>query len=71
MNSAIHQAARSPDRLDMRLVDAVNTREELDLRIGAAFTRLQTLRLQRFLSDTRQILSYGRCLFTRKRKKDS
>nr|XP_014344773.1 PREDICTED: DNA topoisomerase 3-alpha isoform X2 [Latimeria chalumnae] len=45
--------------------DAVDVRQELDLRIGAAFTRFQTLRLQKIfpnvLSD--QLISYGSCQF--------
>jgi DNA topoisomerase III len=50
--------------LDERQVNAVSSRIELDLRIGAAFTRLQTLQLQT-LSDRleNQILSYGSCQF--------
>lgn len=36
---------------------------ELDLRIGAAFTRLQTLQLQSLgLALQDRIISYGRCL---------
>ncbi|RZC37038.1 DNA topoisomerase 3-alpha [Asbolus verrucosus] len=45
--------------------DAVDVRQELDLRTGAAFTRLQTLRLQRVfpgkLAD--KLISYGSCQF--------
>ncbi|XP_013780332.2 DNA topoisomerase 3-alpha-like [Limulus polyphemus] len=45
--------------------DAVYVRRELDLRIGAAFTRFQTLRLKKVfpevLSD--QLISYGSCQF--------
>ena len=38
--------------------------QELDLRIGAAFTRFQTMRLQRrFPSLANQLLSYGSCQF--------
>ncbi|XP_048575676.1 DNA topoisomerase 3-alpha isoform X2 [Nematostella vectensis] len=52
----------APDRLQS---EAVDVRMELDLRIGAAFTRFQTLRLQKvfpgFLSD--QLISYGSCQF--------
>lgn len=58
------QAARQPIDLDERQANAVAARIELDLRIGAAFTRFQTLSLQPLspkLED--QILSYGSCQF--------
>lgn len=49
---------------DKRQSDAVDVRSELDLRIGAAFTRFQTLRLQRvFPSDVTSLVSYGSCQF--------
>lgn len=52
-------------RPDPRVSEAVDARQELDLRIGAAFTRFQTLRLRRVfpeaLSD--QLISYGSCQF--------
>ena len=44
--------------------EAVEVRRELDLRIGAAFTRFQTMRLQKkFSSLTDQLISYGPCQF--------
>uniref|UniRef100_A0A1I7XJ47 DNA topoisomerase n=1 Tax=Heterorhabditis bacteriophora TaxID=37862 RepID=A0A1I7XJ47_HETBA len=43
---AIMNAIQNLLRLDRNIVDAVDCRSELDLRIGAAFTRLQTLHLQ-------------------------
>ncbi|OAP54219.1 hypothetical protein AYL99_11320 [Fonsecaea erecta] len=57
-------AAHSPIDMDERQVSAVAARIELDLRIGASFTRLQSLELQR-LSDNLQdqIISYGSCQF--------
>ncbi|XP_033340128.2 topoisomerase 3-alpha isoform X4 [Megalopta genalis] len=50
---------------DEAVSNAVDVRSELDLRIGAAFTRFQTLRLQkvfpRNLAD--MLISYGSCQF--------
>ncbi|CAF4758904.1 unnamed protein product, partial [Rotaria sp. Silwood2] len=49
---------------DERISAAVDVRQELDLRIGAAFTRFQTLRLHRLFGfDSKQIISYGPCQF--------
>jgi DNA topoisomerase III len=48
--------------LDYRQVAAVTARLELDLRIGAAFTRFQTISLQRRFQDfqaDKKIISYG------------
>ena len=58
----IHNAAQHPVELDRAQADAVEARTLLDLRIGAAFTRMQTLTLQgRFaqLNDKRDPVSYG------------
>jgi len=61
MRRAIANLVR-PNKL---ISDAVDARQELDLRIGASFTRFQTLRLQkRFpqaVSDS--VVSYGSCQF--------
>jgi DNA topoisomerase-3 len=47
-----------------RLADAVRARREIDLRLGAAFTRLQTLCLApRFDELSAMTLSYGPCQF--------
>ncbi|OOF95971.1 hypothetical protein ASPCADRAFT_146455 [Aspergillus carbonarius ITEM 5010] len=57
-------AARTLIELDDLQANAVAARIELDLRIGAAFTRLQTLQLKPLsaaLQDT--IISYGSCQF--------
>lgn len=58
--SHVLQAARALIELDELQANAVAARMELDLRIGAAFTRLQTLQLQN-LSPTleNQTISYG------------
>jgi DNA topoisomerase-3 len=50
------------------LADAVTTRSEIDLRIGASFTRLQTLSFKEiffgnYTNNAKQILSYGPCQF--------
>jgi DNA topoisomerase-3 len=44
-------------------VDAVRTRMELDLRLGAAFTRMQTVTLQNQFEAIEGVLSYGPCQF--------
>ncbi|VVC35662.1 Hypothetical protein CINCED_3A013138 [Cinara cedri] len=45
--------------------DAVDVRSELDLRIGAAFTRYQTMRLQKVFPEvlSKSLISYGSCQF--------
>ncbi|MCJ1420135.1 DNA topoisomerase [Xylographa parallela] len=58
------RAALNPVDLDERQVNAVAARIELDLRLGASFTRFQTLELQRLgesLAD--RVISYGSCQF--------
>jgi DNA topoisomerase-3 len=65
MRRAISQLTR-PNKL---VSDAVDARMELDLRIGASFTRFQTLRLKkRFPQAIPQggesgVVSYGSCQF--------
>ncbi|KAH9948967.1 DNA topoisomerase [Amylocystis lapponica] len=60
----IHNAAQHPVNLDMAQSEAVEARIILDLRLGAAFTRLQTLNLQsRFDKLAEEIISYGPCQF--------
>ena len=60
----IQRALRTLGRLDMRMVDAVAARMELDLRVGSAFTRFQTYRLQqRFDGFNDKVISYGPCQF--------
>lgn len=58
----IHRAAQHPVDLDMAQAHAVEARIFLDLRIGAAFTRMQTLTLQTRLAqfrEKREVVSYG------------
>ncbi|KAF8770110.1 DNA topoisomerase 3-alpha like protein [Argiope bruennichi] len=62
---AISRACANLVPPDQRMSDAVNVRRELDLRIGAAFTRFQTLRLKKVFPDilANQLISYGSCQF--------
>ncbi|OBA20617.1 prokaryotic type I DNA topoisomerase [Metschnikowia bicuspidata var. bicuspidata NRRL YB-4993] len=60
----IRAALASPKRLDMRLVEAVETRMEFDLRVGTSFTRfLTTLYRSRKLVGDQDVVSYGTCQF--------
>jgi DNA topoisomerase-3 len=63
----IINAARHPIPLDEAQANAVSARIELDLRLGAAFTRLQTLALQAMIpqrgEEQRKVISYGSCQF--------
>lgn len=62
---SITRACNNLAQPDKKVSDAVDVRQQLDLRIGAAFTRFQTLRLQRvFPQDLAQaLISYGSCQF--------
>ena len=61
----IQRALRSLGRINEFFVQAVQARSEHDLRVGAAFTRFQTLRLQKkfeeFASGNMGVVSYGPC----------
>jgi DNA topoisomerase-3 len=60
----IQRALRSLGRINEHFVQAVLARSEHDLRVGAAFTRFQTLRLQKkFDVFTDGVISYGPCQF--------
>ncbi|KND04904.1 uncharacterized protein SPPG_08857 [Spizellomyces punctatus DAOM BR117] len=61
----LQQAWNSLGELDMRQAAAVDARAELDLRIGAVFTRFQTLTLRGMFPELgeNKILSYGSCQF--------
>jgi DNA topoisomerase-3 len=61
---SVNRALQNVVRLDQNKVDAVDCRSELDLRIGAAFTRLQTLHLQSAIPNVLEgVVSYGSCQF--------
>ncbi|KAG8383914.1 hypothetical protein BUALT_Bualt04G0063600 [Buddleja alternifolia] len=65
----IHYAVQHLVRPNQLFADAVDVRQEIDLRIGASFTRFQTMLLRDafvldFSTDDRNvILSYGPCQF--------
>ncbi|XP_030024894.2 DNA topoisomerase 3-alpha [Manduca sexta] len=62
---SVRRALQNLEAPNKNISDAVDVRQELDLRIGAAFTRFQTLRLQKVfpskLADS--LISYGSCQF--------
>lgn len=59
--SHVIRAAQNPVLLDERQVNAVGARTEVDLRLGAVFTRFQTLTLQLMGGDLEdRVVSYGR-----------
>jgi len=61
----INGALRRLGRVNENFVQAVQARSEHDLRVGAAFTRFQTLRLQKkfeeFAAGGMGVVSYGPC----------
>lgn len=63
----IVRALKSLGRINEFHVQAVQLRSEHDLRVGAAFTRFQTLRLQKnfdeFANGNHGVVSYGPCQF--------
>ncbi|XP_045929127.1 DNA topoisomerase 3-alpha isoform X1 [Micropterus dolomieu] len=63
--SSIQRASETLTAPDANISDAVDVRQELDLRIGASFTRFQTLRLQKIFPESlaNQLISYGSCQF--------
>jgi DNA topoisomerase III len=64
--SHIIQAARNPASLDERQASAVEARIEIDLRTGAAFTRILTLTLRPMVQAIQpdlKTISYGSCQF--------
>ncbi|KAG5359843.1 DNA topoisomerase 3 [Yarrowia sp. C11] len=62
--SHVIHAARNLQQLDMNAVNAVAARMEIDYRTGFAFTRLQTLHVQKKFANLKDsIISYGSCQF--------
>ncbi|XP_062263697.1 DNA topoisomerase 3-alpha [Platichthys flesus] len=63
--NSIRRACETLTAPDANVSDAVDVRQELDLRIGASFTRFQTLRLQKIFPESlaNQLISYGSCQF--------
>lgn len=60
--ASLNRAMQNLIQPDERVSNAVDVRSELDLRIGAAFTRFQTLRLQQvFPGNIDDLVSYGSC----------
>ena len=62
----IVNAARNPIALDQAQANAVASRIELDLRIGASFTRNLTMSIQALMTvngEDRKVVSYGSCQF--------
>ncbi|CAG2100204.1 unnamed protein product [Medioppia subpectinata] len=63
---AINRAFNALNRPNKKVSDAVDVRQKLDLRLGAAFTRFLTLELQQMrpqMKDNKNIVSYGSCQF--------
>ncbi len=64
LDAEIRRALHTLGRLNDWFVQAVQARSQLDLRVGAAFTRFQTLRLQKkFQLTSGSVVSYGPCQF--------
>ena len=60
----VENAMRSLEKPDKNLSDSVNMRQIIDLKLGACFTRFQTLNFGKFAPGIRnQVLSYGPCQF--------
>ncbi|XP_004289288.1 PREDICTED: DNA topoisomerase 3-alpha isoform X2 [Fragaria vesca subsp. vesca] len=65
----IHHAVQNLDNANKYFADAVDARQEIDLRIGASFTRFQTMLLRDAFvidsatDDRNLVLSYGPCQF--------
>ncbi|XP_045772031.1 DNA topoisomerase 3-alpha isoform X1 [Maniola jurtina] len=62
---SVIRALHNLEQPNKNISDAVDVRQELDLRIGASFTRFQTLRLQKVFPSklAESLVSYGSCQF--------
>lgn len=67
----ILQAARNPQRLDMRSVNAVGTRMEIDLRAGVTFTRLLTETMRNKVGQSNGVVRSANGSGNTGRKKES
>lgn len=64
LDAEIRRALHTLGRVNDWFVQAVQARSQLDLRVGAAFTRFQTMRLQKkFQLTSTSVVSYGPCQF--------
>lgn len=64
MERDIFRAMNYPERPNPHMNDAVMARQEIDLRIGAAFTRFQSLHLRgKYGNSVPNVISYGPCQF--------
>lgn len=64
LDGEIRRALNTLGRINDCFVQAVQARSQLDLRVGSAFTRFQTLRLQKkFQLSGNSVVSYGGCQF--------
>lgn len=61
--TSIFRAMQNPTLPNIHDSLAVDARQEIDLRIGAAFTRFQTMRLRRQFANMPKNISYGPCQF--------
>ncbi|XP_066252718.1 DNA topoisomerase 3-alpha isoform X1 [Euwallacea similis] len=63
--ASVFRALNTLGQPNKNVSDAVDVRQELDLRTGAAFTRLQTLRFQQVFPNKLgdKLISYGSCQF--------
>jgi DNA topoisomerase-3 len=60
----ITHAVHNLTNIDMGAVHAVDARSEIDLRAGAAFSRLQTFWLTRYFNQLKdEVITYGPCQF--------
>ena len=64
-NQAVQRAINNLVRPNALVSDAVDARMEIDLRVGAAFTRFQTKRIQKAFPEVSadHVVSFGTCQF--------